>query len=55
MHFNISRLIVGALVWAMVQDVIKLSRSDIQEDRTTILKEVLILGAIITGLVMYNR
>ena len=55
MQYNISRLIVAAIVWAIVQDMIKLSRPTIEENRMTIVKEVAILTAIVIGLVAYNR
>jgi hypothetical protein len=55
MHFNLTRLAVAAIVWAIVQDLIKLSRPTIEEDRKVLTKEVLLLVAVVIGLVMYNR
>lgn len=55
MHFNLTRLLVGALLWALVQDLIKLSRPSIEEDRKVLMREVLLLGAVVTGLVLYNK
>jgi hypothetical protein len=55
MHFNLSRLILGVLIWSIIQNIIVLSRPSIEQDRTVLMKEVSILTAIVLGVVVYNR
>lgn len=52
---KITDLVTGAVIWVLVQDVIKLSRANIEEDRSVLLKEVLILVAIVIGLMTWSR
>jgi hypothetical protein len=55
MHFNLSRLAVAAMVWSIIDNLIKLSRPNIDQDRQILVREIFILGAIVIALVLYNR
>lgn len=55
MHFNLIRLILGVLIWSIIQNVILLSRPSIEQDRTVLMKEVSILTAIVLGMVLASK